>query len=383
MHSAIACAIAAVATCLLTPLAIRLARRTRFFDLPAGYKGHREPTPYLGGCAIMCGVLAGVFIAGGFPSRYLTLVGCVVGVWIMGTADDKLNLPIGLRLAVEVAVGVVLSASGLGWTIFHEAAADYGVSVLWVVGVMNAFNLMDNMDGASATVAGVSSLGAGTFALLAGNTLGLPPLCFATAGACLGFLPWNLASPARIFMGDGGSLPLGLLVAGSAMIAVNRSYLGPSGVVVAALLVGLVVLDTTLVTISRSRAGLPVLSGGRDHLTHRLHGNVGSPQRVAFTLAAVQIGVCAVTIAVAQAGVGWVLVAGALGLGFGGALIWQLESSPLFRPERAPASSGSPAPVAPPTAVAGPAALADGAEPQSPGTLAGSAEPQSPGTLAA
>jgi UDP-GlcNAc:undecaprenyl-phosphate GlcNAc-1-phosphate transferase len=244
----------------------------------------------------------------------------------------------------------VFAVSGLGWTVFHNGAADGALSVFWVVGVMNAFNLMDNMDGASATVAGVSSLGAGTFALLAGNTLGLPPLCFATAGACLGFLPWNLANPARIFMGDGGSLPLGLLVAGSAMIAINRSYLGPSGVVVAALLVGLVILDTTLVTISRSRAGTPVLSGGRDHLTHRLHSNVGSPRRVALTLAAVQLAVCAVTIAVYRAGAGWVLLAGGLALTFGGVLIWQLECSPLFRPSRevseATLESSEPEPVA-------------------------------------
>ncbi len=251
---------------------------------------------------------------------------------MLGTVDDKVSLPIIVRVGAEVGIGIALSASGLGWTVFHQSIADGALSVFWVLGVMNAFNLMDNMDGASATVAAVSSMGAGTLALMAGRP-GLAPLCFATAGACAGFLPRNLANPARIFMGDGGSLPLGLLVAGATMSAVNRNYLGPSGVVIAALLVGLVILDTTLVTISRSRAGRSVLSGGRDHLTHRLVKRVGTPRRVALTLASVQVAVCGITIAVAQAGSGWVLLAGGFAVIMGGVLIWQFESSPIFRPD--------------------------------------------------
>lgn len=331
MRIAVACAVAALATYLLTPLAIKVALRTGFVDRPAGYKGHKQATPYLGGCAITIGVLAGAAV-GGIPSRYALLVACVALVWVLGTVDDKVSLPIIVRVGAEVGIGIALSASGLGWTVFHQSIADGALSVFWVLGVMNAFNLMDNMDGASATVAAVSSMGAGTLALMAGRP-GLAPLCFATAGACAGFLPRNLANPARIFMGDGGSLPLGLLVAGATMSAVNRNYLGPSGVVIAALLVGLVILDTTLVTISRSRAGRSVLSGGRDHLTHRLVKRVGTPRRVALTLASVQVAVCGITIAVAQAGSGWVLLAGGFAVIMGGVLIWQFESSPIFRPD--------------------------------------------------
>ncbi len=331
MLTALACAVAALATYLLTPLAIRVALRTGFVDTPAGYKGHKQPTPYLGGCAITLGVVAGAAV-GGIPARYALLVACVVGVWVLGTIDDKVDLPIVVRLAAEVAVGLGLTLGGLGWDVFHQSTADAALSVFWVVGVMNAFNLMDNMDGASATVAAVSSLGIGTLALLAGRT-GLAPLCFATAGACAGFLPRNLANPARIFMGDGGSLPVGLLVAATTMGAVNRAYFGPSGVVIGALLVALVILDTTLVTFSRSRAGRPVLSGGRDHLTHRLAKRLGSPRRVALTLAVTQLCVCGVTITVAQAGAGWVLIAGGFGILAAAALIWQFEISPLLQPD--------------------------------------------------
>jgi UDP-GlcNAc:undecaprenyl-phosphate/decaprenyl-phosphate GlcNAc-1-phosphate transferase len=331
MRPAAACLVAALATYLLTPLAIKVAFKTGFVDRPAGYKGHKLPTPYLGGSAITIGLLAGAAV-GGIPSRYALILVSAVGLWLLGTLDDKVNLPIILRVAVEVGIGIALSVSGLGWTVFHQGVADAALSVLWVLGVINAFNLMDNMDGASATVAAVSSLGAGTLALMAGRP-GLAPICFAIAGACAGFLPRNLANPARIFMGDGGSLPLGLLVAAVAMSAVNRDYLGPKGVIIGALLVGLVILDTTLVTFSRSRAGRPVLSGGRDHLTHRLAKRVGTPRRVALTLATTQLVVCGVTIVVAKAGEGWVLAAGALALVLGAVLIWQFESSPLFRPD--------------------------------------------------
>jgi UDP-GlcNAc:undecaprenyl-phosphate GlcNAc-1-phosphate transferase len=336
-------AIAAVATYVATPLAIALAVRTSFFDLPKDYKGHKAPTPYLGGTAIMIGVLAAVISVRGGVEDHDLLIAAALLIWFMGTVDDRLNLPILFRIGVEVGVAVLLWKSGRGWDVFGNGAADLALTVVWVVGVMNAFNLMDNMDGAAATVAAVSAVGAGVLALLAGDDA-LAPLSFAVAGACFGFLPRNLANPARIFMGDGGSLLLGLLVARVTMAAVNRSYLGPSGVLVAALLVGLVILDTTLVTISRTRGGRPLLTGGRDHLTHRLNRLLGSPRRVALTLAVSQLVVCSVTVAVARAGVAWVLVAGALGIVFAAALIWQLELRP-WVPAPKPALEPAPEPA--------------------------------------
>jgi UDP-GlcNAc:undecaprenyl-phosphate GlcNAc-1-phosphate transferase len=332
MHAVVAGIVAAIATYLLTPLAIQLAGRLSFFDLPAGYKGHRQPTPYLGGTAIVAGLLTGI-AAGGLHHHYGLVVGCVVLVWLMGTIDDKVNLPILLRVAVEVAVGLTLALNGLGWQVFHVGALDDALTVLWVLGVMNAFNLMDNMDGAAATTAAASALGAAVIALLS-NQRGGATLCLATAGACVGFLPRNLANPARIFMGDGGSLPLGLLVAAMAMNSVTQKYLGPKGVIIGALLVGLVIFDTTLVTISRSRAGASLFTGGRDHTTHRLAQVLGSPQRVALTLAGVQLGLCGLTIGVAQAGGGWVIASGAVALLFGVLMLWRFETSVSFRAVR-------------------------------------------------
>ena len=329
-NAAAAFAIAAIGTFVATPAAIAIAVRTSFFDLPAGYKGHKRPTPYLGGTAIMVGIIAAVVLVRGAASAHWVIIAGAVAIWIVGTVDDRVNLPISVRALVEIGIAVALWSTGRGWTVFHNGPADLALTVVWVVGVMNAFNLMDNMDGAAATIAAVSAIGAGVLALISGDTA-LAPLSFAVAGACFGFLPGNLARPARIFMGDGGSLLLGLLVARVTMAAVTRSYLGPSGVIIAALLVGLVILDTTLVTVSRSRAGRSVLSGGRDHLTHRLAHRLGPPRNVALTLAATQLVVCGVTIAVARAGVGWVLLAGGVGAVLGGLMIWQFESSPRFR----------------------------------------------------
>jgi UDP-GlcNAc:undecaprenyl-phosphate/decaprenyl-phosphate GlcNAc-1-phosphate transferase len=323
---AAAFAIAAIVTYLATPVAIAIAVRTNFFDHPAGYKGHHKPTPYLGGTAIIVGIIASVAaVRGGVPAHWAIIVGAIA-IWAMGTVDDRVNLSISVRTVAEIGIAVLLWSTGRGWNVFHVDALDLALTIVWVVGVMNAFNLMDNMDGAAASVAAVSALGAGALALITGDDA-LAALSFAVAGACFGFLPRNLAKPARIFMGDGGSLVLGLLVARVTMAAVTRSYLGPSGVIVAALLVSLVILDTTLVTVSRTRAGRSVLIGGRDHLSHRLAIRLGGPRRVAFTLAVSQLLVCAITIGVARAGTGWILLSGGAGVVLGLGLIWQFETS--------------------------------------------------------
>ena len=130
----------------------------------------------------------------------------------------------------------------------------------------------------------------------------LAGLAGALAGACAGFLRYNLARPARIFLGDGGSMPIGFIAAGAALAAADGSHLGAAALPCAALIVGLVILDTTLVVISRRRRGVPLLTGGRDHLTHRLLAMTGSPRTVAAMLATLQLGLCAVALTAAENG---------------------------------------------------------------------------------
>src|SRR3954471_2638945 len=342
LRSAAAFGIAALVTFVATPLMITVAVRTAFFDVPIGYKGHARPTPYLGGVAILAGILAAVLPLRGAVEGQGVLIVCGLGICLMGTLDDRVNLPVSARTSLEATIAVLLWSTGHGWDVFHSAAADLALTVVWVVGVANAFNIMDNMDGVAATVAGISALGAGALALISGHAASAP-LCFALAGACAAFLPRNLATPSRIFMGDGGSLLIGLLVGGLTMGIVRPAYFGPSGVIVAALLLGLVILDTTLVVFSRSRGGRPVMSGGRDHITHRLARRLGPPRNVALALAGAQVVLCALTIGVAQAGIGWVVLAGAAGLLLGGVLIWELERSPWLG-EASPDRRGAGAP---------------------------------------
>jgi UDP-GlcNAc:undecaprenyl-phosphate GlcNAc-1-phosphate transferase len=310
-----------------TPLAVRVARATSFFDMPAGYKGHRRPTPYLGGAAVMAAVLGAAFAFRGDGGGLGLILGVAAILWLLGTVDDRVSLPLPPRVLVEVGAAALLWATGHGWSALGWAPADLALTVVWVVGVMNAFNLMDNMDGAAATTITISAAGAGALALVVGD-VHLAVLAFALAGACAGFLPHNLAKPARIFMGDGGSLPAGFLVASVVMAAAARNSPGLSAVIVAALLVGLVVLDTSLVTVSRLRGGRQVLLGGSDHLTHRIVKRLGSPRRVALGLGAAQLVLCAVTVAVAAVNVLWILMLGSVAATLGVLLIWTLESAP-------------------------------------------------------
>ncbi len=130
----------------------------------------------------------------------------------------------------------------------------------------------------------------------------LAGLAGALAGACLGFLRYNLARPARIFLGDGGSMPIGFIAAGATIAAADGANLGAAALPCGAMIVGLVILDTTLVVISRRRRGVPLLTGGRDHLTHRLLAMTGTPRAVAAILATLQLGLCAVALTAAENG---------------------------------------------------------------------------------
>lgn len=321
--------VAALVTWAATPLAIRVAFATGFLDKPAGYKGHGNPTPYLGGSAIMVGLLVAAVAYEGASARLGILGACAVVLWIVGTADDRLNISPVLRLGLEIALAVVLYATGNGWSALDIGPLDLLLTIVWVVGIVNAVNLMDNMDGAAASVVGISAAGTGALAIVA-NDPTLAALCFGLAGACVGFLPRNLARPSRIFMGDGGSMPLGLLIAGASMKVASAGGLGAAGVLEAALILGLVILDTTLVVVSRRRGGRPLMTGGRDHLTHRLRTRLDSPRAVAMSLALGQLALCAATIGVAQAGVAGMLGFAVLAVGGGGWAIGRLEQQPWF-----------------------------------------------------
>jgi len=335
----LAFALAVVLVIVLTPLAAKAAVRTRFLDHPVGYKQHGRATPYLGGCAVMLAFLVPALLLGGLGDRFLALGLGAVALWIVGTLDDKFNLSPYLRMAVEALAATGLWVADLGWTVFDTELLNLALTIVWVVGVVNAFNLMDNLDGAAATVTAAVAIGIGAFAL-AHEDAQLAGIAAALAGACIGFLRYNLARPARIFLGDGGSMPVGFIAAGAAIAAARAGDLdlGLAALPCAAMIVGLVILDTTLVVISRRRRGVPLLTGGRDHLTHRLLMMTGSPQAVAAMLAALQLALGAVALTAAENGRDAVLWSAACTLVIGIAVIAVLESR--FGARREPAPAG-------------------------------------------
>ena len=286
--------VAAAVTICATPLARRLAIKTSFYDHPVGYKEHARATPYLGGAAVMAGLVLGAEIPGEELAHLAPLLASALALLAVGTIDDRRALPVAPRLAAQAAVAAFLWATGWGWDVLGSGAADLALTVLWVLGVVNAFNLMDNIDGAASAVAAASAAGAGALALVQGEAAAAIA-ALAVAGACLGFLPFNLARPPRIFLGDGGSTPIGLVIAASIM-SISNPHLGWVTPIAFAPLVGLVIFDTALVLVSRRRRGAQLLRGDRSHLTHRLLRRTGSERTVVLSLAALQVGLCALVV---------------------------------------------------------------------------------------
>jgi UDP-GlcNAc:undecaprenyl-phosphate GlcNAc-1-phosphate transferase len=323
-------AVAAVAALVATPLAIRIAERADFFDPPREYRKHAAPTPFLGGAAVLAAfLLAGLLVAGA-SGKLLIPLGGAVALWLLGTVDDRVAVAPIWRVLAEVLAASALYAAGLGWSTRLPDAFDLVLTIASVVIAVNAFNLMDNLDGACATVTSVAACGVGALAAIRGNAT-VAGLSFALAGACAGFLPFNLAGPARIFLGDGGSMPAGFLVAALAMATARHAPGGNAGLLVGALLAGLPIFDTTLVSVSRIRRGVTVVTGGRDHLTHRLLLWLRTPRAVAGALALLQAWLCTLGIVGYELG-GEVIAVLALGVFLAAVVAVIALDGPRWRP---------------------------------------------------
>ena len=260
--------VAAVAT----PLCRRYALRVEMMDVPdQRRKVHKASTPYLGGVAIMLAAVAGsgVPISREYIAKAGLLAVCAVLLGIIGLVDDRRNLHPFPRFAAQSAAAAIAVLAGVEVTVIPDATLlNAIVTVVWIVGITNAVNLLDNMDGLAAGTVAISS--AGVFALAAlGDQYLVAGAAAAITGACLGFLVYN-RRPASIFMGDAGSLFLGFSIA-VLTAQVNASEISrPQSWVVPALLLGLAVTDTSLVTVERLRRGRSPFQGGQDHLSHRL-----------------------------------------------------------------------------------------------------------------
>ncbi|MCB1742164.1 MAG: undecaprenyl/decaprenyl-phosphate alpha-N-acetylglucosaminyl 1-phosphate transferase [Gammaproteobacteria bacterium] len=284
-----------------------MAARTDFYDHPGGYKEHARSTPYLGGLAVTTGFLVAAIIFGWASDEVLVLVLGVLVLLAVGTADDRVGLGIIPRILIEVGVAAAVWFCGFGWDLFSSGALDFLFTIAWVVGLINAFNLMDNLDGATATVAAASAAGAGGLALAQGGVL-LAAVGFSLAGACAGFLPHNLAKPAKTFLGDGGSMPVGFAIA---VITMTIPFGSGSLIAfaLACLVVAVPILDMAAVIISRRQRGVGVFVGGRDHMTHRLFRYIDSERGVSAVLFAAQGSLCGLAVVLIETSRGVLVVA--------------------------------------------------------------------------
>ena len=318
---------------LTLPPAIRLANVIGLIDQPIGYKKHGRATPYLGGLGVMAAALPAALVLGG-GSDVLVIAACAAALCLVGIIDDRVNLGPLTRVLAEFTAALALWQADLGWLLFDESVLNLALTAVWVVGLVNAFNLMDNLDGAAGTVAAVSAAGIAALAASQGE-IAIAAMSLALCGASLGFLRFNLSRPARIFLGDGGSMPVGFLLAAAAMAVPPTMGFGTAAVFAVIPLVGLPLLDTVLVIVSRMRRGVNVFSGGRDHLTHRLLNVFRSPRTVALALGVTQATGCLVGFVLYDASIAVVFAtATAYVLGGVGA-IFVLEWQPHLRAEAA------------------------------------------------
>lgn len=258
---------AAAIALLTTPLFRQLARRVGLVDKPAPYKAHTVPVPYLGGLAIALGTLTGTVSGSGPGLRVGAVTLIAAALCVVGLIDDDRQLPPRTRLAVEVMAAGATLALGLRFEVTGVAVVDGVLTVLWIVGLTNAANFLDNMDGLGAGVA-ASMAGSSLFLMLGGDARPVAVMAAAVLGACLGFLAYN-KRPASVYMGDAGSLFLGYVLAVITLAATQSLPSGPR-LVVPLMLAAVPIVDTTTVVMARLRRGIRPTQAGTDHLSHRL-----------------------------------------------------------------------------------------------------------------
>lgn len=254
-----------------TPLARLVALRADMVDHPNARKIHATPMPRLGGVAMYGAFIVALIL---FADRFYVsqMISILVGAtWVsfLGLWDDRVGLAASWKLIGQIAGALILVLTGVSVELLPYAPLNVAITVLWVVGITNALNLLDNMDGLSG---GVAAIAAGVFLLIAalnGQFL-VAMLSAALLGAALGFLVYNF-NPARIFMGDAGSLFLGFLLAA---VGIKLRFLHLPVIAtwfIPILVLGVPIFDTTLVVISRLRRGVnPLTTPGTDHTSHRL-----------------------------------------------------------------------------------------------------------------
>lgn len=301
--------------CLLATYCVRsLARRVDFVDRPAGHKRHEAPVALGGGVALMlsiCGLIllgtALAWVVHGGETRpewlpgivqthlagiawklpaVLAIIGGAVVLHVVGLIDDRRPLGPTAKFLAQFAVAIFIAGPvGIRALQFLPVPVSFACTVLWIVLITNAFNFLDNMDGLSA---GVAAIAAAIFAVTAARSgqVFVPVMAWVIVGSLLSFLVYNF-SPATIFMGDAGSLPIGFLMG---VLTILTTFYDPSknftplGVIVPLVVLAVPLYDVMSVVIHRIRAGESPLRGDWRHFSHRLVKRGMTPRGAVLTI---------------------------------------------------------------------------------------------------
>ena len=280
---------AVIWTVLRTPLAARLAAK------PSSERWHTRETPALGGIGVFAGILAGVGLAitvGAVSgsNTLLAIIGAAALLFAVGLLDDAFGLPVVAKLAAQGGAAAIVLTNGLTVELVKNDWVAVPLAVVWLVGMTNAFNLLDHMDGIAATVAGIACAYFAIDAVTVHSNDLVLVLSLSVAFACAGFLPFNVRrkKPAAVFLGDSGSQVIGFSLAAIALASSWKAAAPSLATVLLPLLVLAVpIADTALVTVVRALERRPIHVGGRDHTSHRLVYTGLSERRTLLLIAVV------------------------------------------------------------------------------------------------
>jgi UDP-GlcNAc:undecaprenyl-phosphate/decaprenyl-phosphate GlcNAc-1-phosphate transferase len=265
----------------LTPLTRQLATRFGFMDKPNPRKVHRTPIPFGGGLAIYAAFLIALLLFNNWPKHLVELGVILIGsTWLalVGMLDDRLELSPAKKFGAQFIAGFLVIVSGIRVELFGNVALDSLLTFVWVVGIVNAINFLDNMDGLAAGISAICALFTFLLAFTQGQEL-VSALAAALGGSAIGFLIYNF-NPATTFMGDMGSMVLGFVLAVLGIkLRFPLQHLEVSWMI-PILVLGLPIFDTTLVVVTRLMEKRSPFQGAKDHTSHRLVA-LGLSQRTA------------------------------------------------------------------------------------------------------